>query len=164
ATLHESGITQIESSAQAAEALKPIAGPFAQVLFALGIVGTGLLAVPVLGGSAAYGVGETLKWPTGLNRKPKEAKAFYATIALATLIGVGLNFTPINPMQALYWTAVINGVVAVPVMVIMMLMATQPRIMGKQTIGLTLQILGWIATVFMALAAIAMIVTNVVPL
>ncbi|MBB3146152.1 Mn2+/Fe2+ NRAMP family transporter [Phyllobacterium trifolii] len=104
------------------------------------------------------------EWPTGLNRKPKEAKAFYATIALATAIGVGLNFTPINPMQALYWSAVINGVVAVPVMVIMMLMATQSRIMGKQTIGLTLQIFGWIATVFMALAAIAMIVTNVIPL
>lgn len=163
ATLHEGGITRIESSAQAAEALKPIAGRFAEVLFALGIVGTGLLAVPVLGGSAAYGVGETLKWPTGLNRKPKEAKAFYATIALATVIGVGLNFTSINPMQALYWSAVINGVVAVPLMVIMMLMATQSRIMGKQTISLTLQIIGWIATVFMALAAIAMIVTNVIP-
>jgi NRAMP (natural resistance-associated macrophage protein)-like metal ion transporter len=163
ATLHESGITQIESSAQAAEALKPIAGSFAQVLFVLGIVGTGLLAVPVLGGSAAYGVGETLKWPTGLNRKPNEAKAFYATIALATAIGVGLDFTPINPIQALYWSAVINGVVAVPVMVIMMLMATQPRIMGKQTIGLTLQIFGWIATVFMALAAIAMLAMNVIP-
>jgi NRAMP (natural resistance-associated macrophage protein)-like metal ion transporter len=162
ATLHKSGITQIESSAQAAEALKPIAGSFAQFLFVLGILGTGLLAVPVLGGSAAYGVGETLKWPTGLNRKPKEAKAFYATIALATAIGVGLDFTPINPMQALYWSAVINGVVAVPVMIIMMLMATQPRIMGEQTIGLTLKIFGWIATVFMALAAIAMIAMNVI--
>jgi Mn2+/Fe2+ NRAMP family transporter len=161
ATLHANGITDIESSAQAAEALKPIAGPFAQILFAMGIIGTGLLAVPVLGGSAAYGVGETLKWPTGLARKPMEAKAFYATIAVATLIGAGLDFTPINPIKALYWSAVINGVVAVPVMALLMLMAAQPRIMGKETIGLTLQIFGWIATAFMALAAAAMIVTSV---
>jgi NRAMP (natural resistance-associated macrophage protein)-like metal ion transporter len=161
ATLHANGITNIESSAQAAQALKPIAGPFAQTLFALGIIGTGLLAVPVLGGSAAYGVGETLKWPTGLDRKPREAKAFYTSIAVATLIGVGLNFTSINPIKALYWSAVINGVVAVPVMAILMLMASEPRIMGEETIGTVLKVLGWIATAFMAVAAVAMITTGV---
>jgi Mn2+/Fe2+ NRAMP family transporter len=128
---------------------------FCPVSFCPCILGTGLLAGSVLG-SAACGVGETLKWPTGLNRKPKEAKAVYATIALAIAISVGLDFTPINPMQALYWSAVINGVVAVPLMIIMMLMATQTRVMGQQTIGLLLRFFGWIVTRFIALAAMAM--------
>lgn len=132
----------------------------ALAIFALGIVGTGLLAVPVLAGSAAYAVGETLRWPTGLDRKPKDAKAFYATIAVATLIGVGLNFTPINPIRALYWSAVINGVVAVPIMAMMMLMSVQPRIMGKQTIGGTLRVFGWLSTAVMLVTAVAMIVTS----
>ncbi|WP_378948140.1 Nramp family divalent metal transporter [Mesorhizobium sp. ANAO-SY3R2] len=160
ATLHANGITDIESSAQAAQALKPVAGIMAETIFALGVVGTGLLAVPVLAGSAAYAVGETLRWPTGLNRKPKHAKAFYATIAIATLIGVGLNFTPINPIRALYWSAVINGVVAVPIMAMMMLMSTQPRIMGKETIGRLLGTFGWLSTGVMALTAAAMILTG----
>lgn len=160
ATLHANGITDIESSAQAAQALKPVAGMMAETIFALGIVGTGLLAVPVLAGSAAYAVGETLRWPTGLDRKPKDAKAFYATIAVATLIGVGLNFTPINPIRALYWSAVINGVVAVPIMVMMMLMSVQPRMMGKQTIGGTLLVFGWLSTAVMLVTAVAMIVTS----
>ncbi len=115
-TLHPGGITEIETSAQAAEALRPLAGPLASTLFALGIVGTGLLAVTVLAGSAAYAIGEALRWPTGLTRKPMKAKAFNGTIMLATVIGAVLNFTPINPIKALVWTAVINGIVAVPVM------------------------------------------------
>ena len=117
ATLNVNGVTDVETSAQAAEALRPIAGAFAETIFALGIVGTGLLAVPVLAGSAAYAIGEARKWPVGLARQPMEAKAFYATVALATLVGMILNFTPMNPIKALYWSAVINGVVAVPVMV-----------------------------------------------
>jgi len=157
ATLHAQGKTDIQSSAQAAEALQPIAGSLAQALFALGIVGTGLLAVPVLAGSAAYGVGEALKWPTGLGRKPKRAKAFYATIALATLAGVGLNFSPVNPIEALYWSAVLNGVVAVPILAIMMLMATNRAVMKDFTIGPALRILGWLTTGVMGLVAAAMI-------
>lgn len=160
ATLHVNGITDIESSAQAAKALEPVAGVMAETIFALGIVGTGLLAVPVLAGSAAYAVGETLRWPTGLDRKPREAKAFYATIAVATLIGVGLNFTPINPIRALYWSAVINGIAAVPIMAMMMLMSAQSRIMGAQTVGGTLRVFGWLSTVVMALTAVAMILTS----
>jgi NRAMP (natural resistance-associated macrophage protein)-like metal ion transporter len=162
ATLHVNGVTDIQSSAQAAAALKPVAGAAAEFLFALGIVGTGLLAVPVLAGSAAYGLGEALRWPTGLDRKPKEAKAFYGTIAIATLIGVGLNMTPIDPIKALYWSAVINGIVAVPIMVVMMLMASQERIMGEQTIGRGLTIFGWLATAVMAVTAVAMIATSFV--
>src|SRR5689334_14087083 len=119
ATLHANGITDIQTSSQAAEALKPVAGEFAFAIFSLGIVGTGLLAVPVLAGSAAYALGEARKWPTGLARQPKEARAFYATIVIATLAGVGVSLSPLDPIKALFWSAVINGVVAVPVMVMM---------------------------------------------
>ncbi|MEP9374285.1 Nramp family divalent metal transporter [Mesorhizobium sp. KR1-2] len=160
ATLNVNGITQIDSSAKAAQALRPLAGAMAETIFALGIVGTGLLAVPVLAGSAAYAVGDALRWPTGLDRKPRQAKAFYATIAIATLIGVGLNFSPINPIRALYWSAVINGVVAAPIMAMMMLMAVQSRIMGRNTIGAWLRAVGWLSTAVMTLTAMAMIVTS----
>jgi NRAMP (natural resistance-associated macrophage protein)-like metal ion transporter len=159
ATLHLAGITDIESSSQAAEALRPVAGPFAFTLFTLGIVGTGLLAVPVLAGSAAYALGEARKWPIGLARKPKEAKAFYLAIATATLIGILINFSPINPIKALYWSAVINGIVAVPVMAIMMLMAVNAKVMGEFRIPLAMRVIGWVATVVMALAVIGMAVT-----
>jgi NRAMP (natural resistance-associated macrophage protein)-like metal ion transporter len=159
ATLHASGVTDIESSSQAAEALRPVAGSFAFTLFALGIVGTGLLAVPVLAGSAAYAVGEARRWPVGLARKPRQAKAFYATLTLATMIGVLINFSPINPIKALYWSAVINGVVAVPVMIIMMLMTENPRIMGKYPVHDGLRMVGWMSTAVMAVAASAMAVT-----
>jgi NRAMP (natural resistance-associated macrophage protein)-like metal ion transporter len=159
ATLHASGVTDIESSSQAAEALRPVAGSFAFTLFALGIVGTGLLAVPVLAGSAAYAVGEARRWPVGLARKPRQAKAFYATLTLATMIGVLINFSPINPIKALYWSAVINGVVAVPVMIIMMLMTENPRIMGKYPVHDGLRMVGWMSTAVMAVAAGAMAVT-----
>jgi NRAMP (natural resistance-associated macrophage protein)-like metal ion transporter len=161
ATLHVGGITNIETSAQAAEALRPLAGPFAFTLFALGIIGTGLLAVPVLAGSAAYAVGEARKWPVGLGRKPKQAKAFYATLTIATMIGVALNFSPINPIRALYWSAVINGVVAVPVMIIMMHMTANPKVMGKFPVSDGLRSVGWIATAVMSAAALAMGVTIV---
>jgi len=156
ATLHAHNITDIASSADAAKALEPVAGHFAEVLFALGIVGTGLLAVPVLAGSAAYGLGEALRWPTGLARKPKDAKAFYVTIAIATLFGAAINFTAINPIDALFWSAVINGVIAVPIMIIMMLMSTNREIMGDETVAGPLKVLGWLSMAAMGLCALGM--------
>ncbi len=159
ATLNVSGVTNIETSAQAAEALRPIAGNYAATIFALGVFGTGLLAIPVLAGSTAYAIGEARKWPVGLARQPKEAKAFYATVVMATGVGVLLNFSPINPIKALYWCAVINGIVAVPIMALMMLMAGNKKIMGEFTIGGWLIGLGWVATAIMTAAAIAMGIT-----
>jgi NRAMP (natural resistance-associated macrophage protein)-like metal ion transporter len=156
ATLHPAGITDIQSSADAAEALRPIAGDHAATIFALGIVGTGLLAVPVLAGSAAYAFCEALKRPVGLGRKPMRAKAFYATIVVATLVGALINFTPINPIKALYWAAVVNGVVAVPVMAVMMILARRKSVMGDFTIPRGMTIVGWLATAVMAFAALAM--------
>jgi NRAMP (natural resistance-associated macrophage protein)-like metal ion transporter len=158
ATLNKAGIISVESSAQAAEALRPIAGEFAFVIFALGIVGTGLLAVPVLAGSAAYAIGEACKWPVGLSRKPRDATAFYSTLAGSTLLGVTVTLTSIDPIKALYWAAVINGLVAVPVMFVMMLMTAQHRVMGKFTITGWLRWLGWAATLAMAACALGMIV------
>ncbi len=159
ATLHAHSITDIQTSAQAAEALRPIAGTFAFAIFAAGIIGIGLLAVPVLAGSAAYAVGEALKWPTGLNRQPHEAKAFYGTIAVATLVGIGINLTAIDPMKALFWSAVINGVVAVPLMVVIMLMAMRPQVMGSFTLPRPLWAMGWLSTLAMAVAVAIMFVT-----
>jgi NRAMP (natural resistance-associated macrophage protein)-like metal ion transporter len=159
ATLHVHGITDIATSAQAAEALRPIAGRFASAVFALGIVGTGLLAIPVLAGSAAYAVGEALQWPIGLGRLPVAAKAFYGTIALATLLGIGINFVGIDPIKALFWTAVINGVVAVPLMVVMMVMTAEPEIMGRFTLPRPLWIMGWLATAVMGATVAAMVGT-----
>jgi NRAMP (natural resistance-associated macrophage protein)-like metal ion transporter len=156
ATLHASGIDKIESSAQAAEALRPIAGPFAFAVFALGIIGTGLLAVPVLAGSAAYAIGEAKKWPVGLARPPLEAKAFYATLATATLVGVGINFIGLDAMRALYWSAVVMGVIAVPLLAMMIRMASKPEVMGEFAIDARLQILGWAATAIMAVSVAAM--------
>lgn len=157
ATLNANGITDINTSAEAAAALEPVAGAYASTVFALGIVGTGLLAVPVLAGSAAYALGEALRWPVGLDRKPRRAKAFYGTIVAATAVGALMNFTPIDPIKALYWAAVINGVVAVPVMAVMMLMAQRKSIMGVFTIVGPLRLFGWIATVAMAAAVAAML-------
>ena len=159
ATLNLANVTDIQTSAQAAESLRPIAGSGAEMVFALGVIGTGLLAVPVLAGSAAYAIGEARKWPVGLARQPMEAKAFYATITLATLVGMILNFTPLNPIRALYWSAVINGIVAVPVMVMMMLISARPKIMGEFTVSGWLKALGWAATAAMSFAALAMLVT-----
>jgi NRAMP (natural resistance-associated macrophage protein)-like metal ion transporter len=159
ATLNAHGVTNIQTSAQAAEALRPIAGPMVFVIFALGIVGTGLLAVPVLAGSAAYAVGETFGWHVGLGRRPHRAKAFYGFITGATVIGVLMNFTAIDPIKTLFWSAVINGVVAVPVMVMMMLMAARKSVMGEFTLRAPLRIAGWIATAVMAIAAAGMFAT-----
>lgn len=159
ATLHAKGITDIQSSAEAAEALRPIAGPAVFVIFALGIVGTGMLAVPVLAGSAAYAVGEAFGWHVGLSRRLKRAKAFYAVIALAMLIGAGLNFTRIDPIKALFWSAVLNGVVAAPVMAMMMLMGAKREVMGEFTLSRTLRIMGWLGTALMTVATLAMFAT-----
>jgi NRAMP (natural resistance-associated macrophage protein)-like metal ion transporter len=157
ATLHAAGKTDIQTSSQAAEALRPIAGAFAEIIFALGIVGTGLLAIPVLAGSAAYAVGEGRQWSVGLARKPKEAVAFYVVLALSAGIGIALNFTSINPISALYWSAVVNGVLAVPVMVVLMIMARRKDVMGHFVIGGPLYWLGWLSTGAMLLSVVAMV-------
>ena len=153
ATLHAHGITQIASADQAAEALRPIAGNFTFLLFACGIIGIGLLAVPVLAGSAAYALSETFGWAEGLNQRPREAKAFYGAIGLATLGGFGLNLIGIDPMRALYWTAVINGLLAPPLMVLTMLIAQNPHVMGRLTLPPLLRIGGWAATAVMVVAS-----------
>jgi NRAMP (natural resistance-associated macrophage protein)-like metal ion transporter len=159
ATLNAHGITDIQTSAQAAEALRPIAGRFAFTIFALGIIGTGLLALPVLAGSAAYAVGEALHWRVGLAQRPGRARAFYGTIVAATFVGVALNFTSLDPIKALFWSAVINGVAAVPIMAMIMLMASHQRVMGQFTLTPWLKALGWLATAVMAAAAFAMFAT-----
>ena len=160
ATLHVHGKTDINSAAEAAEALRPIAGPFASFLFSLGIVGTGLLALPVLAGSAAYGVGEAFRLPVGLDRKAREAKAFYAVLAVATLIGLGMNFTKLDPIKALVWAAIINGVTAAPVMCFMMLLASRRKVMGTLTLPFYLKISGWLGTAIMTLAVAGMLGTT----
>ncbi len=154
ATLHAHGVTTITTSAQAAEALRPIAGVLSFGLFALGIIGTGMLAVPVLAGSAAYAVSELFNWPEGLNRRPREAKAFYATIGAATLAGAAITFVGIDPMKALYWSAVVNGVLAAPLMAVMMLIARNPRVMGKLTLSRTMTWGGWAAAALMTGASV----------
>jgi NRAMP (natural resistance-associated macrophage protein)-like metal ion transporter len=161
ATLHASGKTDIQSSSQAAEALKPVAGAFAEFIFALGIVGTGLLAIPVLAGSTAYAIGEGRKWPVGLSRKPRKAVAFYAVLTVSVALGVALNFVGIDPIKALYWSAVVNGVLAAPVMVIMMLLVRRQSVMGDLIVKGPVYWLGWIATVAMALCIVGMVVSMV---
>ena len=158
-TLHLHGITDIQSSAQAALALRPLAGNFAFALFAAGIVGTGLLAVPILAGSAAYAVAEAFEWRIGLGLQLLQARGFYAILSIATILGVALNFTAIDPIKALFWAAVINGVIAVPIMVVMMLMAVRVDIMGRFAITRRLKVLGWLATAIMAIVVIAMVAT-----
>jgi NRAMP (natural resistance-associated macrophage protein)-like metal ion transporter len=159
ATLNANGVTDIQTSAQAAEALRPIAGRFAFFVFAIGIIGTGMLALPVLAGSSAYALGETFGWHVGLARKPHRAKAFYASIAIATLIGVLLNFSAIDPIKALFWSAVINGLVAVPVMVLMMLLGSNKAVMGEFPLPPVLRFVGWCSTAIMAVAAIGLFAT-----
>ena len=159
ATLWATGHTDIETSTQAAAALGPIAGPYARLLFALGIVGTGLLALPVLAGSAAYAVGEALRWPVGLNRDPMQARGFYGVIALAMLLGLGTNLVHLDPIKALFWSAVINGVVAGPIMILMMLMASNGRIMGRFTLNARQKWFGWAATAAMLAAAVGLFAT-----
>lgn len=159
ATLNANGIKDITSAAQAAEALRPIAGDFAFALFAVGIIGTGLLAVPVLAGSAAYAVSETFNWTEGLDRKPREAKAFYGVIALATAGGLALNFIGLDPMRALYWAAVVNGLLAPPLMVVTMLIARNRQVMGELAIPRGLEIGGWISTLVMWIVAATFLIS-----
>ena len=156
ATLNTNGVTDIQTSAQAAEALRAVAGPLTFAVFAAGIIGTGMLALPALAGSAAYALGEMLSWHVGLARSPLRARAFYTTIAVGMVLGVALNFSTIDPIRALYWSAVLNGVVAVPVMVMMMWLTMRQSIMAEFTLPLPLLILGWLATATMAATTVAM--------
>lgn len=157
ATLHAHGTTNIESAADAARALQPIAGEFAFALFALGIIGTGLLAIPVLAGSAGYAVAESYGWKTGLDNMPWQARGFYSVIGAAVLLGLGIGFSGIDPIQALYWSAVLNGVIAVPMMAALMIVAGHRGKMGAFRVGPVLGGLGWLTTAIMAAAAITMI-------
>jgi len=162
ATLHASGTTSvIVSSADAAKALEPLAGKLAFLLFALGIIGTGLLAVPVLAGSAAYAVAELLHWPASLEHRPRRAPKFYGVLGVATIGGVGLNFLGIDPMRALFWAAVVNGVVAVPLMFLIMLMSGNSTIVGQFLLPGYLRIGGWIATAAMLLASLFFAISSV---
>jgi len=160
ATLHTAGVVDIQTSAQAAEALRPLGGQTTFLLFSLGIIGTGMLAVPVLAGSAAYAVSESFDWQSGLDMKVHQALEFYGIIAIATVGGVALNFTHLDPMRALVWSAQINGVIAVPIMAIMMLLASREDIMGKFVIRPRLRRLGWIATAVMAVTVAGMFATT----
>ena len=158
ATLHASGKTEITSAADAAEALKPLAGEFASAIFSLGIIGTGLLAVPVLAGSAAYAVGEAYAWTVGLSYRAFEARLFYGFIALSTAIGAGIVFLPINSMSALFWSAVINGAVSAPMIALMVYLGSRPAIMGTLTLSWPLKILGLFTAALMGACTIAMLV------
>lgn len=150
---------EIQSSAQAAEALKPVAGEFASLIFALGILGTGLLAIPVLAGSAAYAVTESFQWKNGLDFKLLEAREFYAIISLATIGGMALDFAPVDPIKALLWSAQINGVIAVPIMIIMMLLANNKKLMGRATLTRRHTVLGWLGVGLMVAAVCGMAAT-----
>jgi Mn2+/Fe2+ NRAMP family transporter len=160
--LHANGITKINSATEAAEALRPLAGDFTFLLFALGIIGTGLLAIPVLAGSAAYGVAEIFGWRATLEAKPDEAVGFYTIIAAATLIGFGLGFTGFDSIHMLVWSAVLNGIVAVPIMVMMMLIVSSAALMGRFKARSWLVALGWLGTALMALAVLAMLGASVI--
>ena len=155
-TLNLHGVTDIQTAAQAASALRPIAGEFAFLLFSAGIIGTGLLALPVLAGSAAYAMAGAFRWRNSLESKPATAKKFYAVIAVSTLLGVGLCFAPIDPIKALYWSAVINGVISVPIMAIMMLIVARADVMGRFVASFRLKVMGWLCTGVMALAVATM--------
>lgn len=155
-TLHVGGITDINTAAEAANALRPLAGEFAYILFALGILGVGLIGVPVLAGSGAYALAETMGWNTGLERKATNARGFYGVIAVSVLAGLGIQYLPISPMKALFWSAVINGVVAVPLMAVIILLVSKKSVMGAYVASRPIVILGWIATLVMGAAAVRM--------
>jgi NRAMP (natural resistance-associated macrophage protein)-like metal ion transporter len=157
ATLHAAGVHNIQSAAQAAEALRPLAGDFAFLLFACGIVGTGLLAVPILAGSAAYAVAESFRWRIGLGLSLAEARGFYSILLAATILGVAIDLSGVDSMKALLWAAIINGVVSVPIMIILMLMVVDPAVMGPFVARRRLRRLGWLATAVMAAAVAAML-------
>jgi Mn2+/Fe2+ NRAMP family transporter len=157
-TLHTAGVKDIQTAAQAAGALRPIAGNFAYMLFALGIIGVGLIGVPVLAGSAGYALAEAMGWKWGLERKATDARGFYGVIAVSVLAGLVIQYSPISPMKALFWSAVINGVVAVPLMVVIILLASRKSVMGAYTTTRSLTILGWIGTAVMGAAAVRMFI------
>lgn len=156
ATLHQAGISDIRSAAQAAEALRPLAGDQATLIFAVGVIGTGLLAVPVLAGSAAYAVAETFGWRDGLDQHYSEARGFYAILVGSTLIGTAVDFTPLDPIKALFYSALVNGVIAVPIMAMLVLLASKPSVLGPFVLGARLKALAWLATALMATAVGAM--------
>jgi NRAMP (natural resistance-associated macrophage protein)-like metal ion transporter len=158
ATLHRAGITRIDSAAQAAEALRPIAGSFAFGLFAVGIIGTGFLAVPVLAGSTAFAVAEVFGWKEGLERQPQQAAGFYSVIVLATMIGLLIDWSPLDPIRALFWSAVLNGLAAVPLMIAMMIVVSRHQVMGRFTASRRLLLFGWAATAVMAAASAALLI------
>lgn len=160
ATLHREGLTQIGSAADAAQALRPVAGEFAFALFAIGIIGTGFLAVPVLAGSAAFAVAEIFGWKEGLEYQPQQAAGFYSIIVAASFVGVLIDWSPIDPMRALFWSAVLNGLAAVPLMIAMMVVVSRHQVMGRFTADRPLVILGWAATAVMAAASAAMLVSS----
>jgi len=155
-TLHASGVTDIKTAAQAASALRPLAGDFAFLLFAIGILGVGLIGVPVLAGSAAYALAEAMSWKSGLEHRAQDARGFYAVIAVSVLAGLIIQYSPISPMKALFWSAVINGIVAVPLMAIIILIASSTSVMGRFTSSRAIVTLGWIATAIMGIAAAMM--------
>jgi Mn2+/Fe2+ NRAMP family transporter len=156
-TLHAAGVTDINTAAQAANALRPLAGDFAYILFAAGILGVGLIGVPVLAGSGAYALSEAMGWREGLERKVRDARGFYAIIAVSVLAALAIQYSPINPMKALFWSAVINGVVAVPLMVVIMILVSRKSVMGEFTASRTLIALGAITTLVMGVAAVLML-------
>ncbi|NWB85847.1 NRAMP family divalent metal transporter [Pseudomonas gingeri] len=157
-TLNVAGVTDINTAAQAASALRPLAGDFAYLLFALGILGVGMIGVPVLAGSGAYALSEALGWNEGLERKVRDARGFYGIIAISVLAALAIQYSPISPMKALFWSAVINGVVAVPLMVVIIMLVSKKSVMGDFTASRPLIVLGWVATAVMGVAAVAMFV------
>jgi Mn2+/Fe2+ NRAMP family transporter len=156
-TLNQHGITEIQTARDAAEALRPIAGDFAFLMFSLGIIGTGMLAVPILAGSAAYAVADLFKWRAGLDHRLAEARGFYAVLIAATAIGTLLDFAPLDAIQALIWSAIVNGVIAVPIMIAMMVMATREDVLGRFVLTRRHRVFGWLATATMAAAVLGML-------
>jgi len=156
-TLHQAGITNIETAAQAANALRPLAGDFTFVLFALGILGVGMIGVPVLAGSAAYALSEALGWKEGLELRPRDALGFYGVIFVSVMLAVAIQFLPVSPMKALVWSAVINGVVAVPLMIVIVVLVSRRSVMGNFTASRPIVALGWAATALMAAAVFRML-------
>ncbi|AKJ67801.1 iron transporter [Pandoraea thiooxydans] len=159
-TLHAAGVTDIDSAAQAASALRPLAGEFAYGLFALGVLGVGLIGVPVLAASGAYALAETMGWHEGLEHKWRDARGFYAIIGVSVLAGLGIQYSPISPMKALFWSAVINGVVAVPLLVVIILLVSKPAVMGAFTASGPVRLLGWMTVGVMGAAAVGMFVLH----
>jgi Mn2+/Fe2+ NRAMP family transporter len=157
ATLYKAGETDISSAAQAAQALQPLAGKGAGLLFALGIIGVGFLAIPVMTTGAAYDLCQTFGWKYGLHTKPKEAKEFYATIVIVTLVGAAVNFFGINPIRALVWAGIVQGVSTPPLMLLIMLITNKRKIMGRWVNSWSMNVLGWVTTAAIFAAALALL-------